>query len=237
MTFLGSTYHKPSMRLAVAALSLALLLPACQNAGTPGSATATSLTPQQQAMREQSTRWHQTVATGALAGATLGAGIGALSGGNRGTNALFGGLAGALAGGLLGTTVANRNLGFENREVNASQRIASAQQIADNLNNTAATSERVTADNRRKLAQLDRQYRSGQITSAQYREQTETMRQDAELMRKTAGEAKDARERLVASGREIPQLMNQESKIDAAQRRLEVSAGDLETALRQVPTG
>ena len=58
-----------------------------------------------------------------------------------------------------------------------------------------------------------------------------------ELMRKTAGEARDARQRLVASSRQVPQLMNEEAKIDQAQRRLEAAADDLESALRRVPTG
>jgi methyl-accepting chemotaxis protein len=132
--------------------------------------------------------------------------------------------------------VAERNLGFEKREASASQRIEAAQQIASNLNNTASASEQVARQNQQKLAQLDRQYRAGQITAAQYRNETATMRQDAELMRKTAGEARDARQRLVASAREVPQLMNEEAKIDQAQRRLDAAASDLESALRRVPT-
>jgi hypothetical protein len=173
-----------------------------------------------------------------VSGAALGASLGALSGGqNRGSSALIGAGVGLLAGLAAAALVANRNLAFEQRELTAGQRVEAAQQIAENLNNAAASSERVTRENRRRLAELDRQYRAGQITAAEYRGTTETMRQDLEVMRKTAGEAKDARQRLVASGREVPQLMNEESKIDGAQRRLEVSAGDLESALRRVPTG
>lgn len=235
MTTLTQATRKPAMRAAAAALSLALLLPACESAGT---ANAGPLTPQQQALRDQSSRWNRTVATGAVSGAALGAGIGALSGGrDRGTNALIGAGIGLLAGLAAGAMVADRNLAFEQRELSAGQRIQSAQQIAQNLNAAAAASERVTEENRRRLAELDRQYRAGQITAAQYRGATESMRQDAEVMRKTAAEARDARQRLIASGREVPQLMNEESKIDGAQRRLEVSASDLESALRRVPTG
>jgi hypothetical protein len=42
---------------------------------------------------------------------------------------------------------------------------------------------------------------------------------------------------LLESSRQVPQLINEESKIDSAQRRLESSASDLEAALRRVPTG
>jgi gas vesicle protein len=189
-------------------------------------------------MRQQSQRWNQTAATGALAGAAMGAaGAAAFGRGNTGQNALIGAGIGALVGLAAGMAVAERNLGFENREASASQRIQSAQQVASNLNNTAAASEQVAKQNQQRLAQLDRQYRAGQITAAQYRNETASMRQDAELMRKTAGEARDARQRLVASARQVPQLMTEEAKIDQAQRRLEAAADDLESALRRVPTG
>lgn len=230
----GQERRKPATRAAAAVLSLSLLLPAC----AAPEAGAGSLSPQQQALRQQALRWNQTAATGALAGAAAGAGIGAMANReNAGTGALVGAGIGLLAGLMAGTVVANRNLGFENREQSASQRIAAARQIAQNLDNAAASSEQVATQNRQRLAELDRQYRAGQLTTAQYRRQTETMRQDLEVMRKTATEARDARQRLLASGREVPQLLNEEAKIDGAQRRLESSASDLETALRRVPTG
>ena len=226
---------KPALRGAAALLSLSLLLPACQNPNV--GAGGQPLTAEQQAMRQQSQRWNQTAATGALAGAATGAAAAAAFGrGNTGQNALIGAGIGALVGLAAGMAVAERNLAFENREASASQRIQSAQQIAGNLNNAAASSEAVAKQNQQRLAQLDRQYRAGQITAAQYRAETATMRQDAELMRKTAGEARDARQRLVASARQVPQLMNEEAKIDQAQRRLESAADDLESALRRVPT-
>jgi hypothetical protein len=233
----GVKGRKPGMRVTAAVLSLALLLPACETPGVGSAygAPVGPLTPQQQAMRDQSARWNRTFATGALTGAAAGAGIGALASRDHGTGALIGAGVGLLAGAIAAAMVANRNLAFENREGTATQRIAAAQQIADNLNSAAAASEQVAADNRRRLAELDRQYRAGQITAAQYQAQTATMRQDVAVMRKTATEARDARQRLVASAREVPQLMSEESKIDGAQRRLEVSADDLEAALRRVP--
>jgi|GEM_PF-1694884 len=240
MTVMALARRKPALKGAAALLSLSLLLPACQNpnVGTSTGASSQPLTAEQQAMRQQSQRWNQTAATGALAGAATGAAAAAAFGrGNTGQNALIGAGIGALVGLAAGLAVAERNLAFENREASASQRIQSAQQVASNLNNAAASSEAVARQNQQRLAQLDRQYRAGQITAAQYRSQTETMRQDAELMRKTAGEARDARQRLVASARQVPQLMTEEAKIDQAQRRLEAAADDLESALRRVPTG
>lgn len=237
MTNSGIPGRKRTMRATASALSLALLLSACQGGGIAG-ANAAALSPQQQQLRQQSERWNRTVLTGAGVGALGGAGLGALADRrDPGRGALIGATAGLIAGALAGAGVAGRNLEFENRELSAGQRIEAAQQISQNLNNAAATSERVANENRQKLAQLDRRFRSGQITAAQYRSETSAMQQDAEVMRKTAGDARNARERLLESSRQVPQLINEESKIDSAQRRLESSASDLEAALRRVPTG
>ncbi|MCA3312593.1 MAG: hypothetical protein ING24_08235 [Roseomonas sp.] len=235
MSLATTACRKPALHGAAALLSLCLLLPACQNPNVGPSGQP--LTAEQQRMRQQSQSWNQTVLTGVAAGAVTGAAAAAAFGrGNTGQNALIGAGVGALMGLAAGMAVAERNLGFERREASASQRIQDAQQVATNLNNTAAASEAVARQNQQRLAQLDRQYRAGQITAAQYRAETETMRQDTELMRKTAGEARDARQRLVASAREVPQLMNEEAKIDQAQRRLDAAAADMESALRRVPT-
>lgn len=243
-----ATRPRRAPRAAAAALSAALLLTAACEGGPGGAgggpfanASAASvgpLTPQQQALREQSSRWNQTAFTGALVGAAAGAGLGAATGGrNRGEAALAGALLGGVIGLIGGSAVADRNLGFENRELSAGQRVQDARQVAQNLEATAASSEQVAAQNRRRLDDLDRQYRAGRITAAQYNRDAASMRQDAELMRKTAAEAREAREKLLASSRQVPQLLGEEGKIDQAQRRLEASASDLETALRRVPTG
>lgn len=242
MTTTSLPGRKRPTRATAAALSLALLLPACQSQGgwTMGASPyASSLSPQQQQLRQQSQRWNRTTLTGAGVGALSGAALGAAAGGggNRGEGALIGALAGLALGALAGSTVAGRNLGFENRELHAYQRLEAARQISRNLETAAATSERVANENRQKLAQFDRRLQSGQITTAQYQSEIRSMQQDAEVMRKTAKDARDARERLLASSRQVPQLLTEESKIDSAQRRLETSASDLEAALRRVPTG
>lgn len=232
--------RKQPARATAAALSLALLLTACQSQGGSTGMNAppyAALSPQQQQLRQQSQRWNRTTLTGAGFGALSGAALGASVGNNRGEGALIGALAGLVLGTLAGATVAGRNLGFENRELSAHQRIEDARQVSQNLENAAATSERVANENRQKLAQLDRRFQSGLITSAQYQSEIGSIRQDAEVMRKTAKDAREARERLLASSRQVPQLLTEESKIDSAQRRLETSASDLEAALRRVPTG
>src|SRR4051812_37080950 len=77
------------------------------------------LSPQQVQLRKQRERWNQTVLTGAAAGAALGAGIGAIAGHGSATGMLIGLFAGLAAGAAAGSVVANRNMKFENRELNA----------------------------------------------------------------------------------------------------------------------
>jgi hypothetical protein len=83
MTLFALARRKPALKSAAALLSLTLLLPACQNPSM--GASGQPLTAEQQAMRQQSQRWNQTAATGALAGAATGAaGAAAFGRGNSG---------------------------------------------------------------------------------------------------------------------------------------------------------
>jgi DNA repair exonuclease SbcCD ATPase subunit len=144
---------------------------------------------------------------------------------------------GALVGLAAGALVAERNLTFENREATASERIASARDIANFLNEVANHAEQLGKQNRRKIIKLGQLYESGQITAGQYRAETANMRQDTELIRKRADEARDAKQRLQSSSSDLSQLTAEERTIDQAQRRLERAAEDLEAALGRVPLG
>lgn len=223
-------------RAVAAALALALALPGC--AGGAG-VNEPGLTPQQQALRQQSANWNRTVAEGAVLAGVAGAVAGALLAGpnNRAGGAAAGAGLGALIGALAGTQVA----GVQGRQAsgaqNAQERLASAQQSAQQLEQTADTAERTAGENRTRLAQLDRQYRAGQVTAAQYRQQAASMRRDAEVMRKAAKDADTASQEMVSQINRTPGLANEERKISEARSRLEYTASELETALRRVPAG
>lgn len=209
------------------ALACVSMLSACE----AGMASSTPLTPQQQALRDQSKRWWQTSVTGAAVGAASGAAIGAMASGNS-RGALIGAGVGLLAGALAGVLVAERNFEFEKREASAQDRIRAAQQVAVNLQQAAATSETVTKQNIQRLKVLDQQYAAKQISAGQYQSELNGMRDDAALIRKTAQEAGEARSRLAASSRDVPQLMSEDAKFSAAQKRLDRTADDLDAALR-----
>ena len=95
--------RKQPARATAAALSLALLLTACQSQGGSTGMNAppyAALSPQQQQLRQQSQRWNRTTLTGAGFGALSGAALGASVGNNRGEGALIGALAGLVLGTL-----------------------------------------------------------------------------------------------------------------------------------------
>lgn len=220
-------------RKALVAVLCASLLGGCVTTSTP----EVGLTPEQAALRQQKENWNRTVATGALAGAAVGAGVGlAVGGQNRGAAALVGGLLGAAVGTLAGVAVANRNLKFENRELSAEQRIAAARESSQNLEARAATSEALAAKNRARLDELDRQYRSNQITAAQYRAEASGIRKDVDLIKESANDAQSARTKIVTSSQQVPGLMAEEPKMSSAQRRLEQSADQIEEKLNRIPT-
>lgn len=221
------------LRVLAASLMLSLSLAACTTVADHENERATST--QERIKRQQSQRWNQTTATGTATGAGVGALIGGVVAGRSG--ALVGAGVGALVGLAAGALVADRNLTFENREATASDRIASAREIASSLNEAANTAEQLGKKNRRKIIKLGQLYESGQITAGQYRAETANMRLDQELIRKRADEARDAKQRLQGSSSDLAQLTAEERTIDQAQRRLEKAAEDLEAALNRVPTG
>jgi chromosome segregation ATPase len=154
---------------------------------------------------------------------------------NRGQGALAGALVGLVVGGIAGTMVANRNYTFANREASAQNRIESATKTADALEQQSRSAQQVVDQNRRTLADLDRQYRNRQISAAEYNARAEPMRADLQQMREGARNGAEAREQINRVAGDLPQLRAQESRMGPAQRRLEGSANELDDLLRRVP--
>ena len=235
MTNLSTPDRKRPLRVTAAALSLALLLPACQSGGAMDAGNAAALSPQQQMLRQQSQRWYQTVGTGALAGAAAGAAGGALLGGkNRGMATLIGAGVGAAAGAGAGMFVANRSLAFENRELSASQRIAEARDTTQKFEDYARLAADTVRANKQELARLESEHRNGRLTSAQYKAQIGAMRQDVEIIRKNAA---DASQRLEASGRDVRQIAANAPKVTAAGKQMVSAADELEAMMPKSITG
>ena len=197
------------------------------------------LSPQQRALRQQAQEWNQTVTTGVVTGAVVGAIGGALIdryvlGGSGARGAVIGGAAGAAGGGLVGQNVAARNA-QEGAAANTLEgRIQRARAASQQLESLTRAAEGTTADNRRKLASLNQQYRAGQLTSAQFRSETETMRGDLDAIRQGGRNADKARQDIAA---EVPSqaIRAEDQKMRNDRTRLARAADELEAALRVVP--
>lgn len=218
--------------LRAALLGCSLFLSACAHTNDP------NLTPAQNQLRQANANWNNTLMTAAVVGTASGAALGAAIGGQRGnagTGALIGAGVGLLGGLFAGSQIADRNFAFAQREASAADRINNATAVANALEQQSQTAQAVVNQNRRTLADLDRQYRARQITAAEYRSQTETMRADLAEMRRGVENGRQARNEINRVSGDLPGLRAQEERIGPAQRRLEASSNELEELLKGVP--
>jgi hypothetical protein len=234
---IGLSSRRYGRAILVAVLCASLATGGCVTTGD-GDA---NLTPEQQQLRAQKQRWNETMISGAAVGAAVGAAgglaVGLASGSkNAGLIALTAGLVGAAIGAGVGALVADRNLEFEKREMNANERLAAAQRATQNLESRAATSEALARTDRAKLDQLDAQYRANTITAAQYRTESASIKNDLALIKESAEDAKKAREKINTVGTQAPVVLAEEPKMGAAQRRLEESANQIEEKLNRIPS-
>ena len=197
-----------------------------------------NLTPAQRALRQQSERYDETVATGtatgAVAGAVLGGILGALlAGNNRGNRA--GGIAlGAAAGGLLGAGaghaagnyIATRNQRYASREQAAQARTEAAARESAELARAAALSEQVSRENEAKLNTARQRYAAGQITRAQLDGEVRQAKADLDLIRQGldhSGKVEGAMRQDGVSG--------EANRVATSRQQMQESANRLQSAL------
>jgi outer membrane lipoprotein SlyB len=177
-------------------LGALLLVSGCASGGFGGMEPG--LSPAQSALRSSqgrysstdSSNYMSTVAEGAAVGAIAGALLGALlDSRNRGRGALIGGAAGAGLGGMGGAAVADRNRGQAHSEQARIQSIQKAEADARNFHNAALAARQVVAEARGRSAQLERQWRDGQISAAQYRQEMQRYQGDLNAMRSVQSDA------------------------------------------------
>ena len=220
----------------LAPLMIALLLLA--GCATQGSE---HLTPAQRELRDRSDRFNETIGTGAAAGAVLGALIGALAAkGNRGAGAAIGAGAGALIGGGAGYYMAARNEDYATREQALNARIQAARREANDFQHMADLSDRIRRDNEAMLASLDEQLKRGAITNAEYRQRTQSMKDDINRLQQAlehnqkvqVGLREDAAR---AGGYAGSQLRQSQADLEASRQRIAENTDALVRALRSGP--
>lgn len=226
--------------LGVMVLVGSLALGGCASGGG-GYGYQEPLTPAQAALRQQTDRFNDTVATGVVAGALLGALVGALSDSkNRGRGAAIGAAAGGVIGGASGYYIATQSEQYASREQALDARIQAANNEANSYRQIAASSSRVVADNRQKIALLDKQYRAGQISAKDYRARTASMYEDLKLMDEALANAGDVRQKMAedsnyAGGAGRAGLNRAQADISRSAQDIARSRDDLARALASVP--
>lgn len=207
---------------------------------TPLDTNDPTLTPQQRQLRVEAQRFYQTTAVGIVAGCAAGAILLALlsSGKNRGANAAIGCAGGAALGGAAGYYVATQNKQYANTEAALNAKIDAAQKEADNFKAIAETSNTVKEQNLERIAELKERLHAGQLTAEQYKDQTKSILQDIEILKKASrengkvvGEMRADANALRSRGEDAQGLEDTSSQMEEAQQRIDANMEEMVKAL------
>lgn len=174
-----------------------------------------------------------------------GAAIGGLAGGlaagllthNAGIG-MAGAAAGAALGGGLGYMVANHNQAQAQTEDQYQKAIAQAQDTARQSQSDAQAANEVAEAGRQQLATLNAQYKARQISAKDYNSQINTLRQQANDMKKVAASYRTqaASMNVYAQGRNNDKQMTAAAaSTEQSQRQIEQSENTLLSSLGAMP--
>ncbi|MCB2100624.1 MAG: hypothetical protein KDE22_07125 [Rhodobacterales bacterium] len=177
---------KRAAKPVAAALALSMVLSACQTTGGgagPGG-QPDPMTAQEASLREQNDAFNRTVAEGAMMGALAGALIGGLIAGNA-RGAAIGAGVGALAGGASGYYVAQQQRNYANEESRIDAMVADVRADNERTAQYLSTAQQVIANDRRKLAELNRQYAAKTISLQEGQAKLSRVKDNQKVMRET----------------------------------------------------
>jgi flagellar biosynthesis chaperone FliJ len=123
------------------------------------------LTPAEQRLREQSRAFQKTVWEGALIGASAGALWGIFQGKDT-EGILKRALIGGAVGGLAGAYVANKQKQYSDKEDQLDSMIADVRKSNNETENLIGSARQVIAEDKRRLASVEKRYKAGQATKA-----------------------------------------------------------------------
>ena len=200
-----------------------------------------SLSPAENQLRQQNARFSQTVGEGAVVGALAGGIAGALLGGR---NRLAGAAIGATAGGALGAgagyLVARNNAQRTHSEADYNKAIDQAQQDAATYRASADSARTIASQCVAAIDQLDAQYRSRQITAAQFRSSVAKYQDDNKILGQQVSGAQETATslRTLGGGTTIAtSARNAATDIDGSRASLASSQAQISQALSRVPQG
>jgi hypothetical protein len=161
------------------ALTLAASLTAgCLTTGLDSSIPESELSPSQIAMRQRTEALNSTIWQGAGIGALIGAVAGAILSENRAEGALIGGATGAAMGGLAGNYVATKQQTYGNHLDVLESMVTDVRRKNGEAAEAIQSMRAVVAEDRRKLAALNKQYAAGAIPEPEYSRRIEIIQAD-----------------------------------------------------------
>lgn len=223
----------------------ALLLQGCATGSL--SADDPNLTPEERALREQADDFNRTVAEGVVAGAALGALLGALaSGGRPGRGAAIGAVAGSVAGGFYGNYVGQQKQRFANEHARLDAMVADVE--SDNLRLEAyiRTTDRVIADNKKQLKELNAQVAEGKISEARAQADLQRIRKNQEAIQAAIDRLKTNRKEYINAALDtqrtnpnvdVTPLDREIASLEENIRRLEAQYRELDRAIAVTQIG
>lgn len=179
------------MSIRMAALSAIVILAAgLGGCATGRRAPSPYLTPAEQQLRNEveTERNLEGAALGCLGGAILGA---LIDENNRERGAAIGCGAGAVTGYVASEYVNARNAEYADAQAYARAREEGAQRAAARYRQATATARALVADEKRKIAALNAQYRARQITAEQYKSQVASAAENIQLLNRQIGQIDD----------------------------------------------
>lgn len=205
-------------------------------------ASSGPLTPAQQALRQQTTRFNETVATGAVAGALLGGIAMALlsDNRNRARNVALGAAAGAAVGGTAGYYVATSNQNYASAEQEYDAKLAAVEREVTSYRAISDSSQAVVTENKIKISLLQDAYGKRTMTAAEVQRSAATMQEDLKQLRLVASEKAKVMSgvsqditRFQAQGKDVRGL--QAAQAQLAQSQIESNVDELARALAGLP--
>ncbi len=209
-------------------------------AGYAGYSPA-SYTPAEQDLRQQSQLFSKTSMQGCVAGAAAGALLGLLvdSMQNDGRNnsrrdkMLIGAAGGCAAGMAANAYVQNKRGQYHNNETRINAMIVEVRNDNQRLSNLVATTRKVIADDKRRIAEVNRQYRDKQISANEARAQLARVNENRRLLDNTIDGArvKEANWREIAAIEKRDGVQTARLDTEINQYKKQVAALEAERAL------
>lgn len=189
-------------RMAVLPLIVAMFA-GCQTVPSIGSTSQAKapLTPEEQAMRDQSDAMSTTVIEGAVFGAVAGAVLGALLGGNS-QGAMFGALAGSVAGGAGGYAVGSQQQQYAATEAEYDKQIAALREDNQRIQDYTTTVRSVVAANLADIDRYNKLYASAEVASEESRQKLATIRETRENLSGMIAKMKEKKDAYLAQAQQ-----------------------------------